>query len=151
MHSRSARAPGHVARGGGAIDRHQLVRDDVRGAVGKRWRREGGGCQRSSVPVDDPDPMRWFGSVLRTAQQQLTNRPDIPLETRCRPRWSVMSLAGRMIPIVDLGRWVGGLDGRKRFEDLVGVPGVPGDDPAVARLQNDYLASLCNSARPEIT
>jgi hypothetical protein len=35
--------------------------------------------------VDDPDPTRWFGSILRTAEQQLTNRPDIPLETRCRP------------------------------------------------------------------
>jgi len=90
--------------------------------------------------VGDPDPTRWFGSILRTAQQQLTNRLDIPLETRCRPRWSVMSLTGRMIPIVDLGRWVGGLDGRKRFEDLVGVQSVPGNDPAVARLQNDHLA-----------
>jgi hypothetical protein len=50
-------------------------------------------------------------------------------------RWSVTSLAGRMVAIVNLGRWVSRLDGRERLEDLVGVHSVPGNDPAVAWLQ----------------
>ena len=45
-----------------------------------------------------------------------------------------------MVPIVNLGRWVGRLDGGERLEDLVGVPSVPRNDPAVAWLQQDHLA-----------
>jgi hypothetical protein len=45
------------------------------------------------------------------------------------------SLAGRVVPIVNLGRWVGRLDGRERLKDLVAVHSVPGNDPAVTWLQ----------------
>jgi hypothetical protein len=55
--------------------------------------------------------------------------------TRCKPVRCAASSAGWMVPIVDLGRRMGRLDRRERLEDLVGVHGVPGNDPAVAWLQ----------------
>ena len=81
----------------------------------------------------------------------LESTPDIPAEIGCRQVWSVMSLAGRMVPIVDLGWRVGRLDRRERLEDLVGVHGVAGNDPAVAGASRTIWPSLCSSARPEIT
>ena len=55
--------------------------------------------------------------------------------TRGKPVRCAASSAGWMVPIVDLGRRMGRLDRRERLEDLVGVHGVPGNDPAVAWLQ----------------
>jgi len=55
-------------------------------------------------------------------------------------RITAIPLADRAVPVVDLSRRVGRLNRRERLEDLVRVPGVPGNDPRVARLQKDHLA-----------
>jgi hypothetical protein len=62
-----------------------------------------------------PEPLRAVGTLLAAG--------------------SAVSLAGRMVPIVNLGRGMSRLNGREWLEDLVGVHGVPGNDPTVARLQ----------------
>jgi hypothetical protein len=94
--------------------------------------------RRAVVPARRPS-----SPAARSHRCAPTQRPPsgaIMITPTFRPksgadRWSVTSLAGRMVAIVNLGRWVSRLDGRERLEDLVGVHSVPGNDPAVAWLQ----------------
>jgi len=90
-----------------------------------------------------PPARRPSSPAARSHRCAPTQRPPsgaIMITPTFRPKsgadlWSVTSLAGRMVAIVNLGRWVSRLDGRERLEDLVGVHSVPGNDPAVAWLQ----------------
>ena len=94
--------------------------------------------RRAVVPARRPS-----SPAARSHRCAPTQRPPsgaIMITPTFRPksgadRWSVTSLAGRMVAIVNLGRWVSRLDGRERLEDLVGVHSVPGNDPAVAWLE----------------
>src|SRR6476620_11004988 len=94
-----------------------------------------------------PDELVAVGAVaLRApgaAQRERRCRPltyaNLPLP-RILFRINAIPLADRAVPVVDLSRRVGRLNRRERLEDLVRVPGVPGNDPRVARLQKDHLS-----------
>src|SRR5882757_9900452 len=92
------------------------------------------------------DEIRDRAVALRAPGAAQRERRCLPLTYANLPlrrilfRITAIPLADRAVPVVDLSRRVGRLNRRERLEDLVSVPGVPGNDPRVARLQKDHLS-----------
>src|SRR6476661_1984019 len=107
------------------------------------------------VPVQ-----KAFSLITRRATKtdgpriQAKSEPPIPLPTKLESsadlrqprcprilfRINAIPLADRAVPVVDLTRRVGRLNRREQLEDFVRMPGVPGNDPRVARFQQAHLA-----------
>ena len=106
----------------------QLAAENPRRGIGAFTAGSPGSATRSAPPPSGRSSPQQASTNRRSGRSDLG---PVPLPSP--------SVACRMVPIMDLGRRVGRLDGRERLKDLVGVHCPPRNNPAITWLQQDHL------------